>query len=402
MPHEAMKTIAQIAHSAPGGASDLCATLAIAARAEGVGQAIAFWGNEPAWPDRVARCRAHGIETEAFEKKRGLDPRAHGPIYEWVRCHSDASAFIVHYPAALFAVRAALRGRRRPRIVLVEHHSNALKNARKWLMSALALWLADGVVYLTDAYRDQVADRLGPWFRPRRTAVIANGIDLARYRPPAALAGSPRDRILVGMAARMLPPKDHATLLAAFAEVVKTDPQLGLVLELAGDGPKLPEVEAQIDGLGIRDRVRLLGMIPQEELIRRMWAWDVGVLSTFGETQSLAIMEGLACGLPLLATRVPGVVDAMEHGVNGLLVPAGDAAAMAEGLRMLARSDLLRARLRQSARDWAEKNFSSKRMWGGYRRFIELLGAGRSRAACGGTVTGMDAADAVACPRIQP
>jgi glycosyltransferase involved in cell wall biosynthesis len=231
--------------------------------------------------------------------------------------------------------------------------------------------------------------------------VIPNGLDLERYRPPASFSKPGTDPILIGMSARMLPPKDHATLLAAFAEVVRKDPQPGLVLELAGNGPKLAEVEAQIASLGIQDRVRLLGMLPQEDLIRRLWTWDVGVLSTFGETQSLAIMEGMACGLPLLSTRVPGVMEAVEHGVNGLLVPAGDVAAMADGIRMLVRSDSLRARLREAARNCAERNFSSKSMWGGYRCFIEHLSGGRVLAGRGTILPGVGAAGVAADSRIQ-
>lgn len=367
-----MHKIAQVAFSGPSGAADLCAALSIAGQRAGVQQSLAFWGTETAPPDRIARCESAGITVSKLPKSRGFDAAGQRAIQLWAVQNKSADAIVLHYPAALIPVWRSLRGGRRPKIVMMEHHPNALKRLHEWLLSALAFILGDGVVYNTESYRNQVQRRLAPLFRARRSTIINNGLDLDRYRRPAEFGNAARDTYTIGMSGRMMPVKDYRTLLLAFASLPKNNPSLTARLELAGDGPMRCELETLARDLGIASQVSFLGMLPQDELIRRMWQWDVFCLSTFGETQSLALMEAMACGLPCISTHVSGVKEVITHGENGLLVEPGDIEAMSKTLAQLNHPED-RAIFSKATLKTAETRFSATVMWNNYRSFIDLL-----------------------------
>jgi glycosyltransferase involved in cell wall biosynthesis len=367
-----MKRTIHIAHSAPGGASDLATTLAVAGQSAGCPQSVVFWGKEAPWQDRLDRCHKHGITTAAFAKPDGISPLAHLPLCQWLKQQQDCAAIVLHYHAALFAVKAAFTGPDRPQVLVVEHRSNACRKRQHWWQSRISLMLADGVVYLTDQYRHDLFAKLKVNPSPRKHAVIANGIDLDRYAPSQArppVAG----RCVFGMSAMYVPHKDHATLIAAFADLVRRNPSLDLTLELAGDGPGRSAVEAQVTSFGIQSQVKLLGALPQDELISRMWTWDVNVLSSFGETQSISILEAMAAQLPVIGTKVAGIFEAVTHETEGLLVPPQDIVGLSDAMCRLATDLELRTQLGQAGLDRVAQRHSIEFTWQGYQRFIDTL-----------------------------
>jgi glycosyltransferase involved in cell wall biosynthesis len=95
--------------------------------------------------------------------------------------------------------------------------------------------------------------------------------------------------------------------------------------------------------------VRFVGALPRERVLELFAAADASVLSSSWENFPHSLVEALAVGAPVIATRVGGVPEIVEDGVNGLLVPAGDAAALAAAIRRFFSDDALRARLRAAA-----------------------------------------------------
>ena len=172
--------------------------------------------------------------------------------------------------------------------------------------------------------------------------------------------------------------KLNPALLRAFAAFKSAAGAPDAWLEIAGDGPMRAELEAAAWRLGISERVRFLGMMPQADLIPRMRSWDVFVLSTHGETQPLALMEAMACGLPCIASAVAGVVDVVRDEENALLAREGDAAQMSEMLLALAKDPARRASLSSAAVERARHEFSAGRMWKDFQSFIEQRSAAGS------------------------
>lgn len=231
------------------------------------------------------------------------------------------------------------------------------------------------------------AQRLGTPLR-----VIPNGVDAALFRPGSATGSDVASRtephsgaLRIGMAAVMAPGKDHATLIRAVVRVRETHPNA--VLVLMGDGPTRPELERMCAAVGLSadgSGVTFTGMLGPQRLADELRRLTVLVQSSAGETQSTAILQAQASGLPVIGTRVSGVSDAIRHGVDGLLVPFGDVAAMADAITMLADDAPRAAAFGAAGRTRVEEHFSVEHMGRGYLALLaELDPNGPWRAAHG-------------------
>ncbi|QIA26691.1 glycosyltransferase family 4 protein [Thermaerobacter sp. PB12/4term] len=200
-----------------------------------------------------------------------------------------------------------------------------------------------------------------------------NGGLQATGRLPAQVRWAGQDGaagpLRVVMVARFEPPKDHATLLQAVA--LLEEGSLGSpgpvpncvpnwVVELAGDGPLLPGAVKLARTLGIGHRVRFLGAQPDGAGAVQDAA--VAVLCSQREGLPLAVLEAMAAGVPVVASAVGGVPEAVRPGVTGYLVPPGDPAALAHCLRLLLADPILRQRMGAAARARYESRFTVDRM----------------------------------------
>jgi glycosyltransferase involved in cell wall biosynthesis len=215
---------------------------------------------------------------------------------------------------------------------------------------------------------------------PRRTVVIPNAVDVRSFRPAS---GGSRNARIIGIG-RFAYPKDFTTLLEALARV-RTPCHTVLV----GDGPALPAIAAAVQEDGLFERVELVGAradIP--ELLARS---DVFVLSSRSEGFPVSILEAMAAGLPVVATDVGGIAEAVEDGETGLLVPAADPEALARALERLLSDADLRRRLGAAGRARALRLFDVKR----YRTaYVELYWRELHRSASAAPLRGVLSASA--------
>lgn len=359
--------IVHILYSGVGGEAGVVFPLAQAAAGSSRQHAI-FFGIEPAAEANIRQCQALGIQWHGVQKKQGLDHEAQREITRLLLKIRPVGV-IVHTLGTLPACLKARKHLPNLKIIAVEHHSNTLKNAKRWLLSLFALWRADRVVYLTEKYREQVAAKLRWLFkaRARRTVVISNSLNLDLYNVASPSCGN---SFVFGMQGRMVDGKDFPTLLRALASANDHNPH-PLHLELVGDGPRRAELEALAKSLNVGKHVTFFGMLSSQDLISRMEKWHAYVHASMGETMSIAIMEAKACGLPIIATEAPGVSEFFQHGQNGLLVPQGDAMGVARSLLKLQRNPDLRLSLGGSARAEAEDCYASSLAWQSYFQLIE-------------------------------
>jgi glycosyltransferase involved in cell wall biosynthesis len=212
-------------------------------------------------------------------------------------------------------------------------------------------------------------------FPPDRVEVVYNGIDLTPFeaRPedrPAirrSIGLGPEDFVVIQVA-RLDPIKDHATALHAFRDLARRRPDARLVI--VGEGPQLGAIQARLRELEIGGGVRLLGL--RSDVARLLSAADVSLLTSLSEGIPLTIIEAMAAGLPVVATRVGGVGEVVEDGVHGFLADPGDAAALAGHLLRLAADPALRAELGRRGRDRAFAIFAEDRM---VDRYVDLYRA---------------------------
>ncbi len=250
--------------------------------------------------------------------------------------------------------------------------SDGLSWARKsWAIpvEAAAGRLTDRFITVSEADRE-VGTR---WHvaRDAQVRVIHNGVpDVAdRAQPGAAV-----ERPVIAMVARMAPPKDHALMLTALARV-----SAPCALWFIGDGPDRPRLEAQAAALGLGDRVRWLGV--RADVPALLAQAHVFALVSRQEGFPLSILEGMRAGLPVVASEVGGVAEAVRDGDNGALVPRGDAAALARALDRLVADPGLRARQGAAARADFVRRFSLSQMLVSTRQVYGELAAPLGPAA---------------------
>jgi glycosyltransferase involved in cell wall biosynthesis len=148
---------------------------------------------------------------------------------------------------------------------------------------------------------------------------------------------------MLAFAGRITRQKALGVSLDALAQVE------GVSLLVAGDGPDLDEVRQEASARGLDGRVRFVGALERDDVLALFRAADASLLSSTWENFPHTVVEALAVGSPVVATAVGGVPELVRDGVNGLLVPAGDAGALADAIRRVVAEPGLRERLAGNA-----------------------------------------------------
>jgi len=171
------------------------------------------------------------------------------------------------------------------------------------------------------------------------------------------------------MVARLHPQKDHDCLLRAIAAVVDELPTVRVLL--VGDGALKDQLVGRITTLGLGTQVKLLG--ERRDVAAILALSDLFVLSSRWEGMPNAILEAMAAGLPVLATRVDGTVDVVRDGETGVLVPPGDDRALAAALLALGRDPARRRALGAAGRRRIDEAYSIDRFVDGFERLYLSL-----------------------------
>ncbi len=183
---------------------------------------------------------------------------------------------------------------------------------------------------------------------PDRTVVIPNAVDVG---------GAPRSkshrraRPLILAVGRLKAPKDFSTFVRALS-VLPPDSFEALIV---GEGPERPRLEKEIITLGLADRVHLAG--ERRDVPELLATADAFVLPSASEGLPVSVLEAMAAGLPVVASRVGGVPELVVHGKTGLLVDPGDPGKLGDALRRVAADRVLRCRLGAAGRARAEQAF---------------------------------------------
>lgn len=195
--------------------------------------------------------------------------------------------------------------------------------------------------------------------------VVPNCVDI----PPAVARRADAGAVVLGTVGRFVPAKDYATLLRAAKPVLESNN--AAELWLVGDGPEKEDLERLTEDLGIRDRVLFTGWQPDvSKYLSRM---TVFVLSSITEGIPVAMLEAMVAGIPVVATRVGGIPEVIEHGKNGLLVDPRRPEELAQAVMQLLRDEGLRTRLGDQGRQHIVDNYSTGTICDEYTRLFERL-----------------------------
>jgi glycosyltransferase involved in cell wall biosynthesis len=207
---------------------------------------------------------------------------------------------------------------------------------------------SDRLIAVSDAVAGH-AVHLGA--RREAVRVIANGVDVQRFRPGA---GRVNGTFRVACVGRLIFNKGPQYLLEAAPEVLQGHPEAAFVF--VGDGPLRPHLEERARQLGVGHRVTFLGTRPDVPAI--LQTCDVLVRPSLLEGMPLTVLEAMACGLPVVATPVSGTAELVRHGENGLLVRPADPASLARAILRLMENEPLREAQGRKARRLVEDGYS--------------------------------------------
>jgi glycosyltransferase involved in cell wall biosynthesis len=223
-------------------------------------------------------------------------------------------------------------------------HSGAASTLYRWadrLMSPLT------TLTICVAERERTAGLAARTCVAQRTVVIPNAVDVAAFPQARHGAGPP----LILAVGRLAEPKDALTLVRALAAVR----ELAFTALLVGDGPDRPALQAEVRRLGLQEVVTFAGT--RDDVPDLLARADVFALSSRSEGAPVSILEAMAAGLPVVASRVGGVPELVVDGKTGLLVPPGDPGAMGSALGRLLADAGLRRRLGAAGRERALRRF---------------------------------------------
>ena len=200
-----------------------------------------------------------------------------------------------------------------------------------------------------------------------RLHLIPNGVDMSRFGQPHVPS---RGTLRFLIVANLIPYKGHADLLAAFALAAPDLPDWQLRCVGRDDG-LMAALQAQARDAGIGDKVHFLGA--RSDVPELFASSDVAILASHEEGFPNAVIEAMAAGLPVVATRVGGVPEAVEDGVTGVLVPPHDPQALAAALCRVANDPAARTRMGQAGFARASATFAIEACVDRYRELYEKL-----------------------------
>jgi glycosyltransferase involved in cell wall biosynthesis len=299
----------------------------------------------------------------------GVDPILVLRLARWLRRHRVA---LVHTHNRMALIYGAPAARLAGAAVVHTKHGHNPRGGTRLVAGNVAGRLVHAFVAVSEetaavARRRREVDL-------RRLHVIPNGIELARFHPdPAARARVRReldigaDAWVVGTVGRIAAEKNHALLLRAVAPLL--GPEARLVV--AGDGPLLPQLTELAAGLGIAPFAHLLGV--RRDVPEVLNALDVFAMSSDTEGLPLVVLEAMATGLPVVSTGVGGIPNVIEEGQTGLLVPAGDEAALRDRVAALKADPARTRRMGARAREVTVARFSAERMQRDYLALYERV-----------------------------
>ena len=288
--------------------------------------------------------RRENLPVIALGRQPGLDLSTSGRLAHEIRAHRCDVVHAHQYTPFFYAALAKLRVRPHFHLIFTEHgrhFPDVVSRKRYWANRIFLSRLANEVTAVCRFSANSLRETEG--FRRAPVEVIPNGIDLHDYHPAdsrldqkARLGLNSKARHIVCVA-RFHPVKDHATLLRAFSEIRRSRADVELIL--VGDGPLRHDLEQQAISLGVADCVHFLGL--RSDIPSILQAAELFVLPSRSEAASLTLLEAMASALPVVVTDVGGNGEIVKNGVEGLLVPRRDAAAMAKAcLDVLADPDL--------------------------------------------------------------
>ena len=274
---------------------------------------------------------ADGIPSRAYSRTGRLDLKLIGQMARQFRADKIQLVHTHHIGQLLYGgIAGRLAG---ARVVHTEHDIHSLGRPRTQRLLRVLSGMVDVVTTVAQPVTEFLRDTVR--IPSRKLKTIPNGVDIAAYRSAVPISRSVlgwRDEdVIIGCIARLEPEKGHAVLLDAFRRIHTRQPFARLLL--IGDGSEREKLQSMAHQLGLNGSVRFLGV--RTDIPELLATCDLTTLASAREGLPMAILEAMAAGRPVVATRVGSVSELVRDEETGLLIPPGDPEALAEALQTM-------------------------------------------------------------------
>ncbi len=322
---------------------------------------------------------ALGVEVVSVGKPEGLRLRTIGKLATILQ-RLAPTVVHTHQIGALFYAGSAARRAKIPLIVQTEHGKHYGRRRRtRWLGWVAARHAQRFFCVSKDIASEALAHRIVP---REKIDVVPNGIDVSRFsgcqdtRELRDSLGIPENVPVIGTIGRLHEIKRQDLLLRGFAQLRRRIPETHLLL--VGDGPLRGELEQLARDLGLAASVHFAGYQSQPEQFLAMM--KVFTLTSRSEGMPLVVLEAHAAGLPVVASRVGGLPEMIEHGRTGLLFSSSQEEELVEALfTLLSEPDVARG-MGEAGRARVQSRFTVRHMYETYQQHYAGLLAGRASA----------------------
>lgn len=325
-----------------------------------------FNGVEEVKAEYIKKCDALNIKWKYVKKKPGFNFSYYKSMAGIIK-KSNAGIIFLHSSAYILPAKLAnVFNRKKKKIIIRETQSNQLKTKIEKLWLSMTFLWADKIVFLTEEYKNEIEKKPHWLYREKKVVVIPNGIDLTIFHPGSKIN---KDWLNIGMQSRLTENKDHTTLLRAFS-LLKKQGYNNIKLKIAGDGKCKAELILLSQQLKIDSEVEFTGMLEENALIKFLQDVNIYIHASFGETMSTAIIQAMACGLPIIASDVPGIKNMIINNTTGIIVPVKNEQLMADAIKHLLNNSSFADELGDNAYIFAKQNYSNLIM---FKKYKELF-----------------------------
>jgi glycosyltransferase involved in cell wall biosynthesis len=305
---------------------------------------------------------------------RKIDMRAVGQLAAYIREHQIDIVVCANLYSLLYGWLARIWSRRHVRLVEIFHTTDlgSVKDKCQMLLYRPLIFACNKLVYVCQSQRSFWRARA---LIVRHDTVIHNGIDVEKFADRTTPAeklqfrqchGFTGEDYVIGLCAVMRPEKAHDDVLQAIASLKKEGLEVKCLF--IGDGPERLKIEQRIVALGLGQQVRITGFM--KDVRPAIAACDaMALVSHYVETFSIAALEAMALGKPMIMSNVGGAGEQIVDGQNGYLYRRGDIVALAEAMRRL-HDPVQRARMSALARSMVVRQFSVATMLQAYERLL--------------------------------
>ncbi len=220
--------------------------------------------------------------------------------------------------------------------------------------------LARSVNRVVATCSDEVAELRSVGAAAQHISVVPCGVDVARFTPDGPVLNVRRQRHRIVSLGRLVPRKGFDTVVQALTRL--PDTELIIAGGTPGDDPERNRLLAEADRLGVADRVEMMAQVPRSEVPALLRSADVVVATPWYEPFGIVPIEAMACGVPVVASAVGGMLDTVLPEVTGLLVPPQDAAGLASAVARLLDQPALRRSYGSAAARRARQDYSWDRV----------------------------------------